>query len=715
MLQIARRASFVLLLVLSLVALAPAGANAGAGPAIRSVSGGDQASAGGRLTLRVKVRNASSRPSRATKLRAYLSVDRKRDGRDLALAGRLQVPRLKARSQRTVGVTLTVPSAAKEGRYRVIVCAGTRCVVSSAAVRVTRRAASPAPAAPATAPAAPAAEPTPVPQPTTTPAPEPTPVVTPEPEPVDPGLPTDFSDSVSFLYEGANRVQTGVAPGTIADARVAVLRGSVRSQAGAGLAGVVVTVLDHPELGRTLTRADGGYDLAVNGGGPLTLEFERAGYVSAQREVIAPWKDFASVEDLVMVGYDAKVTRIDLTAGAQVATGTPVTDADGTRLASVLFPAGTKAEMVLPNGETKPLTTLDIRATEFTAGPEGPEAMPGTLPPSSAYTYAAELSVDQAVAAGATEVRFDRPVINYVDNFLDFPVGGVVPTGYYDRTDGKWKAAPNGRVVKLLAVIDGKAQVDTDGDGAADTGLGIDDAERARLAATRHVGDELWRVPMNHFTPWDHNWPYAPDPDAVPPNPPEPRVDIPANRKQGECNKKGSIIGCQGQTLSEALDVVGTPFKLRYDSRRAGLRTDRSMEIPLTGRTIPASLEQVRLEVSVAGRKETKTFTPKANLSYEYVWDRRDAYGREVQGRQPVTIRIGFVYGLRRYDTPGQFDAAFGKFSRYEGEVIGEARDENTKYASWRTVRDEFDVALGLARRPRHRARRLGARRPSRV
>ena len=160
-------------------------------------------------------------------------------------------------------------------------------------------------------------------------------------------------------------------------------------------------------------------------------------------------------------------------------------------------------------------------------------------------------------------------------------------------------------MIKLLAVVDGKAQIDTDGNGAADSGLGIDDAERARLAATRHVGDELWRVPMNHFTPWDHNWPYAPDPDAVPPNPPEPRVDIPANRKQGECNKKGSIIGCQGQTLSEELDVVGTPFKLRYDSRRAGRRTDRSMEIPLTGRTIPASLEQVRLEVSVAGRKQT--------------------------------------------------------------------------------------------------------------
>ena len=170
--------------------------------------------AGGRLALRVKVRNAGSRPSRATKLRAYLSLDRKRDGRDVALAGTLRVPKLKARAQRTVRATLTVPSAANEGRYRVIVCAGTRCAVSSAAVRVTRRAASPgARGSGGRAAAAPGAEPTPAPRPTTTPTPEPTPVVTPEPEPVDPGLPTDFSDSVSFLYEGANRVQTGVAAG----------------------------------------------------------------------------------------------------------------------------------------------------------------------------------------------------------------------------------------------------------------------------------------------------------------------------------------------------------------------------------------------------------------------------------------------------------------------------------------------------------------------
>ena len=41
-------------------------------------------------------------------------------------------------------------------------------------------------------------------------------------------------------------------------------------------------VLEHDELGLTNTRADGKFDLAVNGGG-VTLQFERAGYLTVQR------------------------------------------------------------------------------------------------------------------------------------------------------------------------------------------------------------------------------------------------------------------------------------------------------------------------------------------------------------------------------------------------------------------------------------------------
>ena len=40
--------------------------------------------------------------------------------------------------------------------------------------------------------------------------------------------------------------------------------------------------------------------------------------------------------------------------------------------------------------------------------------------------YGIELSVDEAIAAGATRVNFSQPVISYVENFLDFPVGIAV-------------------------------------------------------------------------------------------------------------------------------------------------------------------------------------------------------------------------------------------------------------------------------------------------
>ena len=70
------------------------------------------------------------------------------------------------------------------------------------------------------------------------------------------------------------------------------------------------------------------------------------------------------------------------------------------------------------------LTTLNVRATEFTIGPDRPWSMPVALPPSSGYTYAAEFSVDEALAAGALDVQFDRPIYTYVENFLNFPVGG---------------------------------------------------------------------------------------------------------------------------------------------------------------------------------------------------------------------------------------------------------------------------------------------------
>ena len=85
--------------------------------------------------------------------------------------------------------------------------------------------------------------------------------------PLDPSVPTSVFDATSFLYSGPGAVQIGVEPGTIEEDRVAVLRGKVLAPDGQPLAGVGITALGHPEFGRTQSRADGMFDLAVNGGG----------------------------------------------------------------------------------------------------------------------------------------------------------------------------------------------------------------------------------------------------------------------------------------------------------------------------------------------------------------------------------------------------------------------------------------------------------------
>ena len=82
-------------------------------------------------------------------------------------------------------------------------------------------------------------------------------------------------ESTAFLYTGPNPIQTGVAPGTIDARRVAVLRGKAVDRTGAPLSGVQITIHNRSEFGQTLTRADGMFDLAVNGGGPLTIAYAR--------------------------------------------------------------------------------------------------------------------------------------------------------------------------------------------------------------------------------------------------------------------------------------------------------------------------------------------------------------------------------------------------------------------------------------------------------
>ena len=89
--------------------------------------------------------------------------------------------------------------------------------------------------------------------------------------PIDQTVATTLISATEFLYIGGDPIQTGVAPGTIDPRLVAVLRGRVLARLGQPLSGVSITILDHPEYGQTLSRADGWFDLAVNGGEQLVV------------------------------------------------------------------------------------------------------------------------------------------------------------------------------------------------------------------------------------------------------------------------------------------------------------------------------------------------------------------------------------------------------------------------------------------------------------
>jgi RHS repeat-associated protein len=505
---------------------------------------------------------------------------------------------------------------------------------------------------------------------------------------IDPTVATTLGAATAFLYTGPDPIQAGVAPGVIEPRRVTVLRGRVLDRNDAPLAGVAISVAGHPELGRTKSRADGVFDLAVNGGARLTVEYARTGLLPARRDVDVPWQDSVWLPDVVLVTLDAQVTVVDLSAATpmQVARGSVVSDADGTRRATLFFPAGTQAHVVLADGTNQPLTTLSVRATEYTVGANGLRAMPAELPPTSGYTYAVELSVDEA--AGAGHVVFSQPVPLYVENFLGFPVGGIVPAGFYDRTANAWVPSDNGRVVQVVAIVDGRAELDTDGNGLPDAGLGITDAERVQLAALYAPGQSVWRVPIPHFSPWDCNWPFGPPDDATGPEQPEPKGDTP---EEDDCEKKkktqeeeeapvASTLACRTQVVRETIPVVGTPFSLNYSSDRVpGRRAAYSLRIPLSGATVPASLRRIDVEVFAAGQRHVSSFPAAANQATAFTWDGRDAYGRLVRGQQPVAVRIGYVYEAV-YMTPAQIGRAFGAFG---GAILRSGRQEVTIWQQW--------------------------------
>ncbi|MCZ7651701.1 MAG: hypothetical protein M5U13_11295 [Thermoanaerobaculia bacterium] len=537
------------------------------------------------------------------------------------------------------------------------------------------------------------------------------------PDPADVAPPLDLTVSTTidaaleFLWNGPDPIQRGVAPGALEPRRIAGLRGRVLRVGGAPLPGARVSVHRAAEVGWTYSRADGVWDLAVNGGGPVTVVFEKDGYFPVHRTLPVDWHAWEELDAVVLIAADPVATPI--TAGAtemQVARGSLVEDDDGPRRATLLFPEGVQAEMVLPGGATVSLSALTVRATEYTVGPEGPSRMPAPLPENTGYTYAVELSADEAIAAGAVRVQFDQVLAFYLENFLEFPVGETVPVGYYDRELAAWVPSDDGRIVAVLTNDGTTVTLDIDGSGMPATPddlgvLGVTPSELQRLAALYPAGSQLWRVPIKHFTPWDHNWPWGPpddidhpddepdpeeepdpDPSSDPANHHPPTDEEPSESVDDPCAATGSILDCENQVLREEIPIVGAPWFLAYSSERVRDRGASVYKLPvvITGPTISSELLDVRVIVTIAGVRYEQFFPPAPNLRWTIQWDGRDRFGRPTQGTQLVTIRRDYGYRPRYYRTSEGLKRSFSRLP--EGTYFSGMGNTRRMVVSLRTL-----------------------------
>ena len=513
--------------------------------------------------------------------------------------------------------------------------------------------------------------------------------IPPEPEDVAPPLAAadeipSFDDLVSFLVQGEDPVQTGAEDDAFLEARTALVAGEVVGEDGQPLAGVTVTCLEQPEVGSTATRLDGHFDLLVNGGQEVTIHLEISGRLPSQRTVYVSWEGGGSVGRVVLIQQDAAVNTVDLTGATfdwQVAQSTPQSDCEGCaeRTSTILFPPGVSAE-VIADGEWVPVVDFgDVQLTEFTVGEDGPARMPGGLPPNSGYTFAVDLafSLGQEKVGGKDVLFVDDQgepavVYLYVDNFLGFPAGTVVPSGFYDKDRAEWLPEMEGMIIDFTGVEDGLAVLET-GDAPAPT---ISDEERALLSTLFDAPSSFMRTPLPHFSTVDLNYGVTSAPGSA-----APENDEASPEKEDNCRSDcGSVLELDTQSLREFIPLAGMPEELFYSSRRmAGFTADTRLKIPLTPELEEEALsllQVVTLEVTILGETETFHYDCQevscSNLSHLWSWNSA-SFGRDIRGQRNASVSIAYgnpgYYLLPYSEKTKQFPWAFGNNS---GRVISD-------------------------------------------
>ena len=293
----------------------------------------------------------------------------------------------------------------------------------------------------------------------------------------------------------------------------------------------------------------------------------------------------------MLVPYEDRVTGVDL--AERRAAGRPGLD-DHRRRRHAPRDAAARARARTPprrspTAPTKDLgDRLNIRATEFTIGDSGPAAMPGELPPTSAYTYAVEYSVDEANAQQAVDVEFNKPVVTYVDNLLGFPAGtrgadgllrpreGAVDRGA--RTGSSSRSSPSPAAARSSTSPATASPTPAPRSPPSASTTPNCRSSPSSTTRARASGAPRSRTSRRGTTT---------GPTACRTAPAAPARAAPTAATRAATTRAtqgGSIILCENQVLGEQSPIAGTPYTLAYQSDRVpGRRTGDTLQIPLTG------------------------------------------------------------------------------------------------------------------------------------
>ncbi|QFR48818.1 DUF5011 domain-containing protein [Sulfurimonas lithotrophica] len=438
----------------------------------------------------------------------------------------------------------------------------------------------------------------------------------------------------------------------------AMVTGKILAEDSTPLSGVKVTIHNHPEYGSQITNAKGEYYFATEGAAHLTMRYQKNGFTTIDRKLYVQPQDWSIADDVTMLQEDIKVTTIDLSSTTpQLHISTPVVDDRGQRSATIVFDGITKATVTSKDGTTRELTSIDVRATEF----KTPKSMPSDLPIETAYTYCTDIKVDGV--SDDENVTFNAPVVMYVENFLGFNVGEIVPVGYYDRNKGKWIGSENGVVVELLdtdgdGVIDA---LDSTGDGQANDidgdGLTEDEVTGIKDNPNYQAGNTYWRSKFNHFTPWDCNWPYGPPSDAESPDEPDVSDQNPPN----DCGiSTNSYITTKTRVFHEDIPIAGTDKVLHYSSKRVdGYK--HIIDTSINTSNIPSSVQKVSVKLKVAGHTFVKEATIGELSNLQFIWDGKDILGNKLSGESNAKIIVSYEYNLVYYRASSAFTQAWAQ------------------------------------------------------